>query len=129
MASPEFSTAEWRTLDDVLSLLRSPQPWFASVPAGRLCAACPKRSPHLILSPPDLLAVSGNWYDVLHKAPVPNNLSSMVCPARDWNGGHRGRPGCAALAMTDASVEMVRRIWANAPEWTGPLPENDDAIG
>ena len=99
MASPEFSTAESRTLDDVLSLLRSPQPWFASVPAGRLCAACPKRSPHL--SPPDLLAVSGNWYDVLHKAPVLARLAAAA-PSADLflAGGRRER-----LTSAEAAAE------------------------
>lgn len=111
MASPEFSTAEWRTLDDVLSLLRSPQPWFASVPAGRLCAACPKRSPHL--SPPDLLAVSGNWYDVLHKAPVLARLAAAA-PSADLflAGGRRERLTSAEAAAEGGEPLLLGRTLA-----------------
>ena len=111
MASPEFSTAEWRTLDDVLSLLRSPQPWFASVPAGRLCAACPKRSPHL--SPPDLLAVSGNWYDVLHKAPVLARLAAAA-PSADLflSGGRRERLTSAEAAAEGGEPLLLGRTLA-----------------
>mmetsp|Transcript_39664 Transcript_39664/g.118457 ORF Transcript_39664/g.118457 Transcript_39664/m.118457 type:complete len:213 (-) Transcript_39664:75-713(-) len=109
--APEFSTAEWRTLDDVLSLLRSPQPWFASVPAGRLCAACPKRSPHL--SPPDLLAVSGNWYDVLHKAPVLARLAAAA-PSADLflSGGRRERLTSAEAAAEGGEPLLLGRTLA-----------------
>ena len=64
--------------------------------------------------------------------PVPNDISSMVCPASEWNGGLKGRHGCS-LAMTDASVEKVKRLWQAAAPWKGlngePRPVDDDVIG
>ena len=50
-----------RTLDGLMMLLRSPEPWFtaASRPLERLNGTL-----H------DLIAVSGNWYDLPHKAGV-----------------------------------------------------------
>ena len=56
----------------------------------------------------------------LERAPIPNQLSSMVCPASEWPGGLRGRRGCSLLAMTNTSVELVRSSWADAPAWRGP---------
>ena len=69
----------------------------------------------------------------LERAPIPNELSSMVCPASEWNGGLRGRRECSLLAMTNASLELVRSSWRDAPAWSGPRgekwPEDDDKIG
>ena len=70
---------------------------------------------------------------VLSQAPTPGDLSSTVCPAREWPGGLHGTRGCSMLAMTDESVEIVRDEWRRAPPWRGKrnesVPYDDDNIG
>ena len=77
------------------------------------------------------------WPQQLARAPTPNDLGSMVCPAAQWNGGLRGTPGCSLLAMTNRSVERIRAAWreeAAREAGSGQYgvqsrPVDDDVIG
>jgi len=75
----------------------------------------------------------GGMPTLARDAPIRGELSSAVCPAKEWNGGLAGTSGCSILAMTDSSVEKVRRIWKQAPPWRGPhgetMPIDDDNVG
>ena len=54
-------------------------------------------------------------------------LNESVCPREGWYDGRKGDLKCR-LVMETASVEALQAIWAAAPEWTAPWPENDDDV-